>query len=91
MHHNGPQRTAVVQKHFAMFLQCTAMDRNALQSVCLLVHIQHLGKTVSGIIQWDAVGDGGWGGVCIGVLDFGDDRRKGMGSFWRVKVRDFPL
>jgi len=31
------------------------------------------------------------GGVCIGILDFGGDRRRGMGSFWRVKVWDFPL
>jgi len=29
----------------------------------------------------DAIGDGGWVGICSGVLDFGGDRRGGKGSF----------
>jgi len=37
------------------------------------------------------VGDGGWVGLCIGLLDFGGDRRMGSGGFWRGKVWDFPL
>ena len=37
------------------------------------------------------VGDGGWGGACIGVLDFGGDRQRGRVSFGREKVWDFPL
>jgi len=32
-------------------------------------------------VDWDAVGDGGWVGHCIGVLDFGGDRQTGRGSF----------
>jgi len=40
-----------------------------------------LAKRLSGIIQWDAVGDGGWGGVCIDVLDFGGDRRREWAVF----------
>jgi len=29
----------------------------------------------------DAVGDGGGVGLCMGVLDFGSDRRRGRGRF----------
>jgi len=48
-----------------------------------------LAKRLSGIIQWDAVGDGGWGGVCIGVLDFGGDRRREWAVFGGWKFASF--
>ena len=65
------------------------MDCNALWSVCQST-FSILAKRLSGIIQWDAVGDGGWEGLCIGVLDFDGDRRR-EGQFWEEEVWDFPL
>jgi len=32
-------------------------------------------------VDLDAIGEDGWVGLCMGVLDFGGDRQRGRGSF----------
>jgi len=61
---------------------------NTLQSVCLSVS-PHSVSLQNGWVDRDVVGDGGWVGLCIGVLDFGSDRRRGRNSFGRGKFGTF--
>ena len=90
IHHKAPQWSASLPQRFcnapqwsASVQQYTATHRGL--SVCRSA-FGILAKRLSGS---RAVGDGGWVGPGIGVLNFGGNRRRGRGSFGRGKFGNF--
>jgi len=74
-HHNGLQTLRNVSA-----MHCNVPQRTVVcLSVGLHFHIWHPGKTAEWIGTRLGILVGVW--LCIGVLDFGGDRRRGMGSF----------